>query len=109
MIATKHQGGAQCFAFPKGLSHTGLQVRRDLSQPQLVECAALLTGHDEDEIDALSLLVSSNAMANTREQILCIQPYRSPSSPKTPQTFMLEAVSFIVLAFAAFQNSSRDC
>lgn len=92
MIVTKHQGGAQCFAFPKGLSHTQLQVRRALSQPQPAECAALLIGVDEGEIGALLLLVSSNAVANTQEQILGIQPYRSPFSPKTHQTFMLDAV-----------------
>lgn len=49
MVATK------CFAFPKGLSHTELQIRRALSQPQLAEWAALQTGDNEDEIDALSM------------------------------------------------------
>jgi len=42
IIVTKHQGWAQCFPFPKGLSHTGLQIRRALSQLRTAEYAALL-------------------------------------------------------------------
>lgn len=42
VIVTKHQGCAQCFPFPKRLSHTGLQIQRALGQLRAAEYAALL-------------------------------------------------------------------
>lgn len=71
ITVTKHQGCAQCFPFPKGLSHTGLQIRRALNQLKTAEYATSLIVI-QWRWNRCYLLVNSNAVANRHKHILRI-------------------------------------
>lgn len=107
IIVTKHQGCAQCFPFPKRLSHTGLQIQRALGQLRAAEYAALLIVI-QWRWNRCYLLVNSNAVAIRHKHILYIGPNRSPLFPKRSQLECQLLLLSLVLLSAAFQSSSRQ-